>query len=371
MESTTKGASRAIPIWLLALLVAACGGGSSTPVTGDPATPGGKAVVTNEDGARAAAAAVKTSYGIAPLAVKLADLAATADSELGAVPVTVIPVTISCATRLPILGADSSTPDSATVVRDPFSGKISATFTACRSGARQADGDATVERSGGTSFFTLGSGGIPLIITEFDDAASQAIVGVYKAAGSLSYTPSVSSDSLTMTGWLENRDSVRHTGDRYDLTGMSVVILRSGSVIGSDAYDDYALTVDGAAARTAYVSDIDPAVRFGESSTFAAYGIRYRTPAAGSAAIHDLLGMNGGLGIDTAPAGLCFTGSFAVATVSEIRLVKSSGLTVSGQMAIDANTLASFNGDGSVSVALDGGAPQTFAQADLATLCAI
>ena len=67
----------------------------------------------------------------------------------------------------------------------------------------------------------------------------------------------------------------------------------------------------------------------------------------------------------------CITGTFSVATGTDVKIDDATGMMVGGQLTINANAnaIATFLADGSVSAGMNGGAPETVTTAELATLC--
>jgi hypothetical protein len=120
---------------------------------------------------------------------------------------------------------------------------------------------------------------------------------------------------------------------------------------------------------TTYVSDTDQTVSYLEGpNTFTNVVIVDKSPAFGTG--DEYLNVNGTLSISTTPAE-CINGTFSIVTNVDLQIDGTTGQTKAGRMTINGNVVATFNGDGSVSVSVDGGAAVVYSQTDLDSLCAL
>jgi hypothetical protein len=326
--------------------------------------------ITSEvQGAQAASASVHASRGSAAVGIKLANLADQAVTAADTLPgVGFIPLTFDCGSRTPILFGRPTIPNSVTIVKGADS--ITADFNSCRIGATMTSGVVTLS-NGAPRVFTLGSAAAPVTVTDFAGPVSAVVEAVFTTSATLSFTKGIAADTLVVTGSVDVTDSVRHTHERFDLSSVSISIAKSTALIGVDTYDVSSLTINGAVTRTAFVSDVDPAVRFTESDVFTDLGVVLKTPAAGSAATAEFLSVNGQISIAATPPGTCIDGAFLIATNAEVQIDKATGVTTAGQMTVSGAAAATFNVDGSVSVSIAGAAPTVFTRPELTTLCVL
>lgn len=355
--------------WGLGLMLTSCGGTTTTPGGSGGATGALTPITTGAQGAQAASSAEAMAAAVSPMGARLSDTASRIDTAINAVPVTVIPVTFDCTSRSPILGGGTSTPNSITIVKD-FSGRVTGTLTMCRVNATETSGTITATKSGSATTLTLGSTGAPLIVSEYIDTTFTTVKRKGQSAATLTYSISGATITLTANGSVETWDYLRHKHDHFDLTGLSITDAKSTTAVGANAYTVDTLTFDGALSRTVFVSDIDPTVSYTEGGSFTSFVVVYETPAAGSAATVDYLTINGQLSVATNPA-RCIDGTFAIATNTPISIDATTGMTTAGQLTVNTTAMATFNADGSISLALNSGAPQVFTTAALATLCAL
>lgn len=365
MSALRKGA-------VVALLVAltACGGEVRNGASGAGSRVKALLPVASESqGARAASATVHAARGSAGVGVKLANLADRAIMVADTLPgIGFIPLTFNCGSLAPILFGRPA--NSVTISKDGATGVITADFNACRIGATMTQGEVTLS-GGGPRVFTLGSAAEPVTLTDFAGPDSPVVDTVLTASATLSFTKGAAADTLVVSGTVDVTDSVRHARDRFELSGVTITAAKSTALIGLDTYDVSSLTINGGVTRTAFVSDVDPAVRFTESDVFTDLGAVLKTPAAGSAATLEFLSANGGISITTAPAGTCIDGEFLIATAADVQIDRATGAIMAGQVSVNGTAAATFNADGSVSVSLGGAAPAVFTRPELASLCVL
>jgi hypothetical protein len=368
---TYAAAFRAASFLVIVLTLSACGNSN----TGSGAGNGGSVksllpINSGAQGAQAATAGIHVGQGVATVGVKLHDLADSANTTINTLPgVGFIPLTFDCDTKLPVLFGRPTTPNSVTIVKDSAT-VITATFNGCRLGSTLTQGGVTVA-GGAPLAVTLGSAAAPVTLTEFEGPLSPVVKNVFVAAATVSFSKGAAADTLVVTGSIDNTDSVRHTHERFDLDNVSITLAKTTTVIGVDAYDVASLTVNGALTKTAFVSDIDPAVRLTQSDVFTDFGILFKTPAAGAAATAEFLTVNGRFSIATTPPAQCIDGTFAVATTVEVQIDKATGAVSAGQIGVNGLAVATFNPDGGASVSIAGGAPESFAGAGLTALCVV
>ena len=366
---------RTVPVLLLSLLLATCGGSTGNSGGNDaggiPNTGPLLQISTPTQGAQAASAGIDAARDAAVFGIKLSTMAGQAAAAISTLPgIGLVPLTFDCTSRLPVFLGDTSTPNSVTIRKN--GNILTAFFNTCRSGSAMTDGTMTVDLSGGTVLgFTLGSGTTPMTVTDYESAVSTVVIGTFKAAAALSYSTSLGTDTIVVSGWSEHWDYVRHTHDRYDLTNVSLTVVKGPVIIGVDPYDAATLTIQGAMTKTASVSDVDPTIDYTESIVLTNFTVIDKKPAAGSAAIYEYLSINGDITITTDPAGRCIDGTFTIATNTELQIDRATGMVVAGQLTVNSTAVAAFNADGSVTVAVSGAAPATFSRLELTTLCAL
>jgi hypothetical protein len=371
MIQRTMPALRAGAVVALLLALTACGGGIENGNNSDRSMKALLPITSGVQGAQAASAAVHAGSGTATVGVKLANLAGQAVMVADTLPgIGFIPLTFNCGNLTPILFGRPTIPDSVTIVRDRATGATTASFNSCRIGATMTQGDVTLS-GGAPRVFTLGSAAAPVTVTDFAGPVSDVIDRVFTAAATLSFTKGIAADTLVVTGPIDVTDSVRHSHDRFDLTNVSITVAKSTALIGADAFDVSTLTLNGAVTRTAFVSDIDPAVRFTESDTFADLAVVLKTPAAGSLATADFLSVNGQISIVAQPAGSCIDGTFLITTNTDVQIDKATGMISAGQVTVNTAASATFNVDGGVSVSIGGAAPAAFTRPEVTALCVL
>ena len=305
------------------------------------------------------AALDRFSSGFAPVLQKTIGLRAAAVS---------LPATIDCATNTTITGGSATTPDSVTIVGSGI-GPFTATFNTCRQGTAQVDGIMTATLTGIIAAnLTLGTSAAPLVVTEYAGASSSSIVDVLKTASNISFSRSGATDTFTATGSFENWDYVAHAHQTQALNSLAMAVTTGTAVVGNANYSVDTLKVNGLSTATVSVSDTDMTVSYTEANSFTNFEIVEKTPAPGSPDF-DYLTMTGTFSLSTAPADRCVEGTFSIATNTDVQIDNTSGTAVAGQITINAMSVATFNADGSMTVVVNGGAPATYTETELAGLC--
>lgn len=337
-------------------------------------------VSTSTQAAQAAFASVKTARNIMVIGSALAMITSAAASDGSGLPLApamglqasaaTFPVTIDCATNTTVTGGSASTPDSVTIVGSGI-GPFTATFNACREGIAQVDGVMTATLTGIiAATLTLGTDTAPLTVTEYAGALSSSVVDVLKTTSNISFSQSGEIDTFVATGSFENWDYVAHAHQVQALNNLVIAVTTGAAVVGNANYSVDTLKVNGLSAATVSVSDTDMTVSYTEANSFTNFVIVEKTPAPGSPDI-DYLTMTGTFSISTTPADRCIDGTFSVATDVDVQIDNATGTTVAGQITINAMSVATFDPGGSITVAVNGGTPATFSEAELAGLCSL
>jgi hypothetical protein len=282
-------------------------------------------------------------------------------------------VTFDCSDRLPILFGDASDPNTATIVRDRGTEVIRADFNTCRVDETALHGALIFsEPAPGTQVFTLGSiSGVPIIVSEFAEPASQVVVAEVAVSAMLTFTKGVGEDTLVTSGFVDVTDRELGSHDRFDLGNVSLIVTKGTEVIGVEPYDTTTLFINGAVTRTSFFSDIDPTVSHTESNTFSDFDVVFKTPAAGSTASDQILSVNGQFSIATIPPARCIDGTFTVTTGVEAQIDAATGIATAGQVTVNSSGMATFAADGGISASLSGGVAETFTREEITMLCAL
>ena len=359
----------------LALFITSCGNDHSSGS-------GMSTITSNAQGAQAAAASIKTARNIAIIGSALSMITAAATSGGSGLPLApalkrtkalqaraiTFPVTIDCATNATITGGDATTPNSVTIAANSTLGPFTITFNACRQNTTQVDGVATAQLTGIIAMaLTLGSDSSPLTVTEYADAASSTVSDVLKTSSTVGFSQAGTTDTYTITGSFENWDYAGHGHEKLGLSGLVMAVTTGPVVVNGANYTMDTLAVNGSLTGTVFVSDADAAISYTEGNSFTNFVIVDKKPVAGSPDF-EYLNISGTFSIATTPD-KCITGTFSVATDTDVKIDNATGMTAGGQLTINANAIATFNADGSVTVSVNGGAPETVTTAELATLC--
>jgi len=362
-----------IPLVMLITAMTACGGVDRADTAGTIGNKTMLVLVSNAQAAQAASAGIQAGRNTATFGVKLHNLATEAGPVVNAFPgIGSIPVTFDCGNRLPILFGRPSTPDTTTIVKDRGTGVISADFNTCRIGATTVHGALTFSESApGAQVFTLGSAAGPIMITEFAGPASQVETAVFTASATLTFTKGAAFDTLIVSGSIDTTDRVRGSRDRFDLDNVSLTVTKSVELIGAEPYDAATLLINGAVTRTSFASDIDPTVSHTESNTFSDFAVVFKTPAAGSTATAQFLGVSGQFSVATTPPGRCIDGAFTVLTDVEVQIDKTTGITTAGRLTVNSTAVATLSADGGITASVSGSVAATFTRAEITTLCAL
>jgi hypothetical protein len=342
------------------------------------------AISSNTQGAQAAAASIKTARNIAIIGSALSMITAAASSGGSGLPLApalkrtkalqagavTFPVTIDCATNATITGGNATTPDSVTIAANSTLGPFTITFNACRQNTAQVDGVATAQLTGIIALaLTLGSDAAPLTVTEYADAASSTVSDVLKTSSTIGFSQAGTTDTYTITGTFENWDYVGHGHEKLGLSGLVMAVTTGAAVVNGANYATDTLLVNGSSAGTVFVSDTDATIGYTEGNRFTNFVIVDKKSVAGSPDF-EYLNISGTFSIATTPD-KCIIGTFSVATDTDVKIDNATGMTAGGQLTINANAIATFNADGSVSVGVNGGAPETVTAAEVVTLCSL
>lgn len=280
------------------------------------------------------------------------------------------PVTIDCATNTTVTGGSTATPDSITIVQNSVT-HFTVTFNACRENSIQIDGLMTAELTGIIAFtFTLGSDAAPLVVTGYAGATSPTVSDVLQTSSTVLFSQTGSTDTFVATGSFENWDYAAHAHERQVMNNLKIAVTTGVTLVGGANYSVDTLTVNGPLAGTVFASDTDTTVSYTEANSFTNFVIVDKAPAAGSPNF-DYLAVSGTFTISTTPADKCIDGTFSVSTNTNVKLDNGTGTAVAGQITINGDVTALFNADGSLSVTVDGGAPITVSEPDLAMLCSL
>jgi hypothetical protein len=254
------------------------------------------------------------------------------------------------------------------------------TFNSCREGDTLTDGAIVlsgISQASGSGNISIGTDVHPFVQTIYSGFTSTVINEVSTASVTMSFTATNTSSanptvSLTMNGYFDDVDHVAHTHQKQVMNNFSFAgnITGSTNTIGGMSYDVVTATVNGTVAGTTYASDTDLTVSSQEGpNTFTNVVIVDKHPVSGTG--DEYFSIDGMISISTTPADRCIDGTFSIVTNTQIRIDSTTGQTKGGQMTINGNVVATFNIDGSVSVAVDGGTPLVYTRAALDTICAL
>jgi hypothetical protein len=384
----------------LAAFFSSCGGGGGGGSSSEPTlTP----ISTPTQGAQSATTAVSsfrsmsntsssligfTSLGGVPLAPKM-KVSATAGPASTAAEKFVARFAPAAKKAAAMRASISETPQtsscygggSSTMDVDPSGTSMTMTFSNCKEGDTLTNGTIVIsgvaqDSNSGSGNITIGSADQPFTETIYSSSSSTVIEEVTTASVTMSFTATNTSSAnptvtMNINGYFDDVDHVAHTHEKQTMNNFSFAGTMSGSTttIGGVSYDVVTATVNGTVTGTTYASDTDLTVSYQKGpNTFTNVVIVDKQPVFGTG--DEYFSIDGTITVTTTPAE-CIDGTFSITTNTPVQIDATTGKTKAGKMTINGNVVATFNSDGSVSVAVDSGAPVVYSQTELDSLCAL
>ena len=279
------------------------------------ASTGGMGVNTASQGLTEFAAANVKATGVGKFAARLSPTLHKAQSVEASAEG--FPVAFSCATGMSTTAPINST-NSLTVDYDGVS-TFTLTFNACLNGAMLTNGEMQIS-SGTSEVYIIGSADSPFTVTDFVSATSTTAIDMFQANMSMLYTPNTSSpgsDTIAVSGTLEEWNYVIHTHDFDTLTNLSITSESTTTSINTTNNSVDTLTVNGSQSRNIYVSDTDSTIRYNEELVLSNFIVVYKTGASGNG--NDYLNINGTYYIVNTPE-VCLDGTFTITTTNDIQI---------------------------------------------------